>query len=68
MPPSNWADISITATNAKITPKNMSRATVALEEVDIEEVIEQIGTDVILNVIGKEAVIEHFDITEAETE
>ena len=58
-------DINLTADNIEVSNR-VGRISVDLFKVDIEEIIDAIGRDKILEKIGKDAAVEHFNIIEIE--
>ena len=60
-------DLTLSVEQVTVTPQYGDRKiTVALEGVNPEEVVEQIGSATLLAEIGKEKAISHFNIEEVE--
>ncbi len=60
-------DITIKAARATIDPTySSSRVEACLDDVDIDDIINELGEADVLDAIGKEAAIAHFDIEEVE--
>lgn len=63
--PQKTADLKLDASAAQVEATYTRRVKIELTDVHISEIIEQIGEDVILDEIGRDAAVEHFDIEES---
>lgn len=61
----NRVDLVVEASDVQIEPVSNGRIRVTVNAVDVDDLVKEAGADTLLDEIGKDEAVKHFDITEA---